>query len=194
MQVPPRRDGTRPAQPWHAFDGVDDATVAGFQLGDHTAMRAVFDRYAGPVRTVALRMLGDYQLAEDAVQLTFLKAWRASSTLDVSRSLAPWLCSIARRVAIDIYRANRRLVVGASADEPACPGPSFDRVWMARQVCVAVRALPVPERDVVAAQHFLGLTHTQIATRLGIPIGTVKSRSHRAHRRLADQLRHLAEQ
>jgi RNA polymerase sigma-70 factor (ECF subfamily) len=173
---------------------MDDATVAGFQVGDHAAVRAVYDRYAGRVRTVALRMLGDYQLAEDAVQLTFLKAWRASSTVDASRSLAPWLYSIARRVAVDIYRANRRLVVGISTDELVCPPPSFDRIWVARQVCVAVHALPVLERDVVAAQHFLGLTHTEIAVRLGIPLGTVKSRSYRAHRRLAVQLRHLADQ
>jgi RNA polymerase sigma-70 factor (ECF subfamily) len=170
---------------------MDDVTVAGFRVGDHAAVRAVYERYAGPVRTVALRMLGDYQLAEDAVQLTFLKAWRASSTVDTSRSLAPWLYSIARRVAIDLYRANRRFVAGAAADEPVSPPPSLDRIWVSRQVCVAVRALPVPERDVVAAQHFLGLTHAQIAVRLGIPVGTVKSRSHRAHRKLADQLRHL---
>jgi RNA polymerase sigma factor (sigma-70 family) len=170
---------------------VDDVTVAGFRLGEHAAVRAVYERYAGPVRSVAMRMLGDYHLAEDVVQLTFLKAWRASSTMDDSRAMAPWLFSIARRVAIDLYRSNRRLVFG-EVEPPAIPPASFDQVWTAWQVGVAVRALPVAERDVVAAQHFLGLTHDQIAVRLGIPLGTVKSRSHRAHRRLADALRLLA--
>lgn len=168
--------------------------LAGFRDGDPAAVRAVFDRYAGPVRTVAFRMLGDWQLAEDAVQLTFFKAWRASSTVDGSRGIAPWLYAIARRVAVDLYRNNRWLIVTAEVgDLLVSPPPSFDRVWQAREVATAVRALPLEERDVVSAQHFLGLSHAQIAARLGIPIGTVKSRSYRAHRRLADRLRHLVE-
>ena len=71
--------------------------------------------------------------------------------------------------------------------------PSMEVIWEAWQIRIALDMLPAEEREVVRAQHFGGLSHAQIAQQLAVPIGTVKSRSHRAHRRLASMLGHLVE-
>ena len=172
-------------------DGLADA----FRTGSAEGVRAVYERYSGAVFTIALRVLGDRDLAADAVQVTFLNAWRSCGSLEPGRPLAPWLFTIARRAAIDLYRRR------AHAPEPtelqdeatiALP-PSMEGIWEAWQIRIALDMLPVEEREVVRAQHFGGLTHVQIAQRLDVPVGTVKSRSHRAHRRLASMLGHLAE-
>jgi RNA polymerase sigma factor (sigma-70 family) len=177
-------------------ESVEDSQLAAaFRTGEPAAVRAVYDRYAGAVFTIAISLLRDRELAADAVQVTFLNAWRASKTVDASRPIAPWLYTIARRAAIDIHRARSR------APEPAEPNPedavtlppSFERAWEAWEIRGAIDALPQDEREIVRLQHFLELTHSEIAERLEIPLGTVKSRSYRAHRRLASLLGHLVE-
>ncbi len=174
---------------------MEDAELAtGFRAGDPAAIRAVYNRYAGAVFTVAFSMLGDRELAADAVQITFLNAWRASHSVDDTRSLAPWLYTIARRVSVDLYRVRQRVPQPIEEEDRAVTlPPSFERSWEAWEIRTAIDALPADERDVIRAQHFLDLTHSEIADRLGIPLGTVKSRSHRAHRRLAGLLAHLVE-
>lgn len=164
-----------------------------FAAGDEDAIRDLYDRFAGPVHTVAMAALDDRGLASEAVQLTFLQAWRAAARYDADRSLAAWLYTIARRVAIDLYRRERRHQrVGepVESDVVTLP-PDLDRVWEAWEVRRAVETLPADEREVVRLSHFEGLTHAEIAARTETPVGTVKSRSHRAHRRLATALRHL---
>jgi len=175
---------------------IDDTDlVARFAAGDEAAVRAVYDRYARPVFTVALRILGDRTLADEAVQLTMLKAWRAAGSFDPSRELAPWLYTIARRVAIDLYRRDRRADVPTELEDDALAVVplSFERTWEAWEVRAAVDQLADEEREVVRLAHLVGLSHREIAERLGVPVGTVKSRSARAHRRLAFLLRHVAE-
>lgn len=172
----------------------DDAELASrFVAGDEGAVRDLYARYAGPILTVALRVLGSRALADEAVQMTMLKAWRAASSFDTSRDLAPWLYAIARRVAIDIYRREKRPGETAQlTDDTASVLPvSFERTWEAWEVREALAKLPVDEREVVRLSHLVGLTHPEIAARLGVPVGTVKSRSARAHRRLAADLRHV---
>lgn len=173
----------------------DDDLVAGFRAGDPAAVRGVYERYSGAVFTVAMSVLADRELAADAVQVTFLNAWRACRSVDLDRPLAPWLYTIARRVAIDLYRRRARAPepMDPDGEGPVALPPSFEGIWEAWEIRTAVDALPADERDVVRAQHFLGLTHPQIAEQLAVPVGTVKSRSHRAHRRLASMLAHLAE-
>lgn len=174
--------------------GTDDAVlVAGFAAGDEHAVRAVYERYAGPILTVAMSTLGKRDLAEEAVQTTMLKAWRAAGSLDTSRPLAPWLYAIARRVAIDIYRRERRAATPTDlADDDIAVVPmSFERTWEAWEVRTAIAALPAEEREVVRLTHLVGMTHTEAAEEMGIPVGTVKSRSARAHRRLASLLGHV---
>ena len=160
----------------------------------------MYQAYGRLVYAVAYNVLADRGLCEDATQQTFLKAWRAAGSVDLDRELGPWLAAIAKRVAIDVYRREaHRAVIPLEAvapDNPALVSPPVaaedaSDVWEVRR---AVSALPEEEREVVRHQHFDGLTHAQIATRLGIPVGTVKSRSFRAHRRLAAELGHVREQ
>jgi RNA polymerase sigma-70 factor, ECF subfamily len=174
--------------------GAEEAElVRGFVAGDEQAVRALYARYAGPVLTVAMRTLGgNRSLADEAVQTTMMKAWQAAGSFDTSRELAPWLYAIARRVAIDIYRRERRTAHSPPIeDEDVVVVPlSFERTWEAWEVRSALAQLPVEEREVVRLSHLVGMTHQEIAAELGVPVGTVKSRSARAHRRLAALLRH----
>ncbi|MFQ5558444.1 MAG: RNA polymerase sigma factor [Acidimicrobiales bacterium] len=170
-----------------------DDLIARFRAGDPEAVRAVHRRHGGAVRTVARAMVGDPDLVADVVQQTFIKAWRAAATFDEHRELAPWLYSIARRTAIDVLRRERRPTMGGHAPEidVAVTPMSFERTWTVYEVRRAIDDLPADEREVVRLSHLAGLTHTEIAHHLGIPLGTVKSRSGRAHRRLAAALGHL---
>ncbi len=165
-----------------------------FRAGDPDAVRELYERHGRAVFTVALRALGDRSLAEEVVQQTFLQAWRAARTFDVERDPAPWLYAIARRVAVDTYRRERRHREDRTDEvEIVALPPSFEGLWEAWEVRSAVDRLSDEEREVIKATHFLGMTHEQAAATLGVPVGTVKSRSHRAHRRLAALLGHLRE-
>jgi RNA polymerase sigma factor (sigma-70 family) len=176
---------------------VDARTRARFCDGDPDAVRTVYRAYGRLVYAVAYRLLGNHSLSEEATQQTFVKAWRASRRIDTSRELGPWLATIARRAAIDLYRREARH--SAASIDAVPPGDAalvshptkietVNDVWEVRQ---AVSALPAEDRQVVRLQHFEGFTHAQIAQRLGVPIGTVKSRSYRAHKRLATALGHV---
>jgi RNA polymerase sigma-70 factor (ECF subfamily) len=175
------------------MDGPDHDLAARFAAGDEGAVRAVYARFAGPILTVALGTLGKRDLADEVVQTTMLKAWRAAATFDPSRELAPWLYAIARRAAIDVYRREARAGTPEelSDDQAAVVPLSFERTWEAWEVRTAVDQLPPDEREVVRLAHFLGMTQSEIAERLGVPLGTVKSRSSRAHKRLASLLAHV---
>lgn len=148
---------------------------------------------------VAFKALGNRGLAEEATQQTFVKAWRAAQTFDERRELGPWLAAIARRVAIDVYR--REAIRAADPIESVAPAdpalvatpPSAEAIYDVWEVREAVGQLPAEEQEIVRLQHLDGYTHAQIAERLGIAVGTVKSRSFRAHKRLAAMLGHLRE-
>ncbi len=165
-----------------------------FRERDPGAVRELYESYGRAVFTVAFRSLNDRGLAEEAVQQTFLQAWRAADRFDPEKEPGPWLYAIARRVAVDLYRRERRHEV-VERDEPevAVLPTSFESTWEAWQVRSALDAVPEDEREILKATHYLGLTHEETATRLGIPVGTVKSRSYRAHRRMAALLAHLRE-
>jgi RNA polymerase sigma factor (sigma-70 family) len=139
-------------------------------------------------------MLPNRELAAKCVQEVFVKAWRASKSFDPRRELRPWLATITRRVAVDIYRreARTRSEPRADVDDTVVP-IAFERTWEAFEVRAALDQLPDDEREVVRLAHFEGLTHSEIAEKLRVPVGTVKSRSFRAHRRLAGMLSHLVE-
>lgn len=173
---------------------LSDRTLRRFSEGDRDAVREVYREYGRAVFTVALGALGDRGLAEEAVQQTFLQAWRAAGRFDPERDPGPWLYAIARRVAVDIHRRERR---HQSVDNPeaqvAVLSPSFEGTWEAWQVRSALDKLSAEERAIMRATHYLGLTLAETAERLGIPIGTVKSRSYRAHKRMATLLGHLKE-
>ncbi|MBA2338681.1 MAG: RNA polymerase sigma factor [Acidimicrobiia bacterium] len=173
---------------------TDSDLVARFVSGDPGAVGDLYRRYARPMYTLALRSLGDRGLAEEAVQQSFLQAWRAAGRFDPARDVAPWLFTITKRVAVDLYRRERRHRNHSVIDDRAADTPTdLETAWTAWEVRRALDEMPADERLIVEVTHFLGLTHEQAAARLGIPIGTVKSRSHRAHRRLAALLLHLQE-
>ncbi len=161
-----------------------------FRDGDEEAVKAVYNRFSGAVYAISVSILRDPGRAADATQQTFVKAWRSASSFDPNREFAPWVYSIARRTAIDIYRKEKRRIPSDKVDAVA-EGTSMERVWEVFQVRLAVDQLTVEERQVVAMSHFEGLTHAEIAEGLDIPLGTVKSRSHRAHRHLVELLGHL---
>jgi RNA polymerase sigma-70 factor (ECF subfamily) len=176
---------------------LDAHTVERFRDGDDDAVRLVYREYGRLVFTVAMRTLGQRELAEEATQQTFIQAWRAAASYESGRPLGPWLATIARRVAIDIHRREARRATTAIDDVPAGHGalitlpPSADAMHAAWAVREAIDDLPPDEREVVRLQHLEGFSQGEVAERLGVPIGTVKSRSFRAHKRLAARLGHL---
>jgi RNA polymerase sigma-70 factor (ECF subfamily) len=182
------------------FDRVSHAAVVdAFRRRDPEAVRELYREYGRLVYAVAHRVLGRRDLAEDAVQQTFVNAWQAADRFDVTRDLASWLATIARRNAIDIYRRELRRRASAltevATDNPAVVSlpPDLDAVEAVWHVRLAIDALAPEEATIVRLQHLDGMTHAEISDKLGIALGTVKSRSHRAHRRLARQLGHLRE-
>lgn len=167
--------------------------VERFRAGDADAVREIYRTYGGPIMTVARSIVRDPELAAEVVQATFTKAWRAADTFHGGAELAPWLYSIARRTAIDALRAEALPTRGGHAPEVevADESTTFEQTWETFEVRRAIDGLPPDEREVVRRSHLLGETHRQIADVMGIPVGTVKSRSGRAHRRLAEALPHL---
>jgi len=173
---------------------MDPDVLRRFAAGEDSAFDDVYRRYAGPMLCVALRVLGRRELAADAVQQAFVKAWHAAPSYDPRADIAPWLFTITHRTAIDVWRKERHhglLQRNEEQVDEAVPGPSLEDAWEAWQVRRALEELPPDERDVVFLAYVEGLTQTEIAARLGAPVGTVKSRSHRAHCRLHEMLGHL---
>jgi len=175
------------------------SVVEAFGRRDPNVVRAFYREYGRLVYAVVLRVLGRNDLAEDATQQTFVRAWQAADRIDIDRDPAAWLATISKRAAIDIYRREarrpKRALSDVSPDDPALVTlppdlGTLDAVWHVRR---AIDELPRDEADIVRLQHLDGLTQHEIADRLGVALGTVKSRSHRAHQRLAAVLGHLRE-
>lgn len=164
-----------------------------FRDGDPDAVREVYRRHAGAVYTVAHSIVRDREMAADVVQQTFVKAWRSAAGFEGNREITPWLYAITRHTAIDLLRRETKPTRGGHAPEVdvGVEVDSFERTWERFEIRRAIDALPETEREVVRRSHLLGHTHEAIAEQLGVPIGTVKSRSARAHRRLAAALAHL---
>jgi RNA polymerase sigma-70 factor (ECF subfamily) len=179
---------------------LDEGVAARFRDGDTDAVRAVYREYGRLVYAVAHKVLGDKTLAEDATQQAFVQAWKAAATYDPSRDLGPWLATIARRTAIDVHRRESRRAAqpldDVAAGHPAVVTlpPSAEQAYDVWEVRRAIDELPAEERDVVRLQHLEELTHAEVAERLDVPVGTVKSRSFRAHKRLAGRLGYLREE
>lgn len=171
---------------------VEREILEQFRAGEETAVKAVYERFSGPVFAISMSILRDRDLAADSTQQTFVKAWQSADKFDSRRELAPWIYTIARRTAIDIYRKRQRSISSESVDRIDLP-PGLETVWEMFEVRSALDRLTDEEREVIRLSHFEELTHSEIAERLGIPVGTVKSRSYRAHQRLLDLLGHLEE-
>jgi RNA polymerase sigma-70 factor (ECF subfamily) len=164
-----------------------------FRDGDIDALADVYDRYARAVWAVAMTVTRADHLAQEATQEAFIRAWNSAPSYDPDRDLGPWLLTIARYTALDLLRRELRSTRGGH--EPEQDGvvepPAFDQIWLSWAVQEALRQLADHEREIVRLSFYENLSHAQIAERLLLPLGTVKSRSHRAHRRLAELLAHL---
>jgi RNA polymerase sigma-70 factor (ECF subfamily) len=160
------------------------AEVAG---GSETAFRAIWERYGGTLYRVCREVLIDPQAAEDATQETFIRIWRSAKTFDPRRGEpAAWLVTIARNAARNVARVRVPLPseVLDEAPDPSVRGEegTVDRVWLEG----ALTRLPTDERTAIELAYFGDLSHTQVATRLDQPLGTVKTRIRRGLSRLAD--------
>jgi RNA polymerase sigma-70 factor (ECF subfamily) len=160
------------------------------------ALAAVYDRYHRAVWAVTSRTTGADHLAQEALQDTFVRAWQAATSYDPRRPLGPWLLTVARRTALDLLRRELRPTRGGHEEEQDAVvwSPGITEAWLTWEVREAVDQLGEEERQVVQLAFFEDLSHAQIAERLAVPIGTVKSRAHRAHRRLALMLAHVRDE
>jgi RNA polymerase sigma-70 factor, ECF subfamily len=159
--------------------------------GDRGAFEDLYRRYARPVFGFALRRLGERGRAEDAVQETFASVWRSAGSYKPERGPgAPWLYAVARNAIVD--RARSRSEPAAEVPEAADDGPGpaerAEQSWVAWRVHRALEELPEREHEVIALAYWSGLSQSEVAEYLGIPIGTVKTRTRSALARLAEVL------
>jgi RNA polymerase sigma-70 factor (ECF subfamily) len=166
--------------------------LAACAAGDERALGSLYDRHGRVSYVVALRVLRDSALAEDAVQEAFLAVWRQAATYDPARGKAlTWILMLVHRRAVDLVRRERRAgaALGELAAAPAPAGESVDgQVSLRSDVRAALRTLTHAEREVLGLAYWGGLTQSQIATTLGVPLGTVKSRTSAALGKLRDGL------
>jgi RNA polymerase sigma-70 factor, ECF subfamily len=153
-------------------------------------IRELYSRYRRPLYGYVLRAVGgDHQHAEDVVQETLLRAWRNAHSLSVDQA-GPWLYTVARNLVVSGYRKQNARVdeVPILERDWAKPNDDFDRVLQGWQVAEAMRALSKDHRAVIAELFFRRRTISEAASVLGVPAGTVKSRSFYALRALRDAL------
>jgi RNA polymerase sigma-70 factor (ECF subfamily) len=159
-------------------------------LSDEQLLRTLHDEHAHALWTYVVRLTrGDYAKAQDVVQETLLRAWRTPAVLDQSRGSARgWLYTVARRIVIDEWRStrSRRELVTDEVPEPRSTEPDViaQRTVDRDLVVAALRTLSDEHRDVVLECYFRGSSVAEAAATLGIPPGTVKSRTHYALRAL----------
>ncbi len=158
---------------------------------DANAFEVLYHRYARPVFGLALRRLGDRMRAEDAVQETFAAVWRSARTYKPDRGAgAPWLYAVARNAIVDRSRHRPDL----PAEVPDAPtgelGPQerAEASYVSWRVHRALEEVPENERDVIELAYYAGLSQSEVADFLGIPLGTVKTRTRAGLARLADLL------
>ena len=176
---------------------LEDATLlARVETGDEAAIEALYQRYGAPCFALARRILDDAQLAEDVVQQVFLALWQGSG-YDPSRgAVSTWLLSLTHHKAVDVVRREsvrrKRLANEQTLLEVAAVGPGpDDEAWSrlrAERTRDALRQLPSDQREVVLLAYYGGYTQREIAQLTGLPLGTVKSRTLAALRRLRDHL------
>jgi RNA polymerase sigma-70 factor, ECF subfamily len=162
------------------------------------AIARLYNRYARTVFGVGLKMLGDRSLAEELTQEVFLKVWRSSGTFDPARGgFSTWLFRVTRSVALDLHRRRARRIrpvpegdthLAAVRDDSAGPQEIVDEAWLSWRVSRALDVLEAPYREVIELAYFGGFSQREISVRTGIPLGTVKTRTARAFRRLREEL------
>ena len=158
---------------------------------DAGAFELLYRRYSRAVFGLALRRLGDRMRAEDAVQETFAAIWRSAGTYRPERGPgAPWLYAVARNAIADRGRARTEPTAEAvdSPSDEAGPAERAEESWVSWRVHCALEVLPDSERQVLELAYWSELSQSEIAEFLGIPLGTVKTRTRSGLHRLAEEL------
>jgi RNA polymerase sigma-70 factor, ECF subfamily len=157
----------------------DLATVTAMKSGDQSALAELYDRYSSVVYAVALRVLGDAAEAEDVLQEVFLQLWRKPGAFDAARgNLGAWLAVITRNRAIDLLRRRKPetdiedVIVSVAPDLAG----DADRSRAAQKVRSVLGTMPAVQRSALEMAYFEGLSHSEIATKTGEPLGTIKTR------------------
>ncbi len=180
------------AAPTAALD--EAALVARVAAGDRDEpLAALYDAYGPRLYALGVHLLHDRGLAEDLVQETFVRLWRSAGRYDPERSsVRTFVYTLARRAAVDLWRRSARApvptaVAPETADEIG--GAAFDDVVLRLAVGEALESLTPAHREVLDLQYNGDLTQSQVAQRLGIPLGTVKTRTLHALRTLSRELK-----
>jgi len=174
----------------------DEALLALAAREDEEALAALYDRYSRVAYGLALRIVRDQALAEDALQEAFLAVWRTAGSFRAERAKpSTWILTLVHRRAVDVVRREERrraapLADGAEEpDERALPADEeIERTDRRRLVQEALRQLPAEQREALELAYYGGLTQSELAERLSVPLGTIKSRMFTGLRRLRDLL------
>ena len=167
---------------WPSRIPPDEALLRGVSSRDAASFASLYNRHAKAVMSVAFRLVGDREIAADLTQATFLKLWERPSAVSAGEGmLRPWLLRVVRNAAVDTLRRRRLRAIGP--EDRIVADDALDDVAEAvvtRARAVATRdllaSLESPQRRVIELTYFGELTQTQIASVLGVPLGTVKSR------------------
>jgi RNA polymerase sigma factor (sigma-70 family) len=171
----------------------DEALVALVARGDDSALAALYDRFGRVAYGLSLRVLRDRALAEDAVQEAFLGIWRGADRFVAERAKASsWILTLVHRRAVDLVRREQRRRTESleAAPEPVADAAD-EEAWLRLQrerVQGALRRLPDQQREALELAYFGGFTQSELADRLGEPLGTIKSRMFSGLARLRELL------
>jgi RNA polymerase sigma-70 factor (ECF subfamily) len=173
----------------------EEALVALVARGDETALAELYDRVGRTAFGLAFRVLRDDRLAEDAVQEAFLGVWRTAASFSADRAKATtWILTLVHRRAVDLVRREqrRRAEPLGDTDVDDAAGPSAeDAAWLnfeRERVQDALRRLPDAQREALELAYYGGYTQSELAERLGEPLGTIKSRMFAGLARLRELL------
>ncbi len=173
---------------------ADEDLLSLVQASDAQAFAVLYDRHSRPAYSLAYRMMGERQAAEDVVQDAFLKLWRAATSYRAERaSVRTWILSIVHNRGIDQLRSTasrRRMQEKVEASAPRSqPSEAFSESWrnaQREQVREALKTLPQEQLKVLELAYFSGYTHVEIAELLGLPLGTVKGRMRLGLKKMKD--------
>jgi RNA polymerase sigma-70 factor, ECF subfamily len=173
----------------------DAALLARIAQKDERAVEALYARYSGPLYSLAYQVTGAERFAQDVVQETFVALWRDATRFDPAKgAAAPWLFSLARHKAIDLVRreANiRKRTADVDLEFHEADDDVDHETWLnfrRERVREAIEELTPAQREALELAFFQGLTHVEVSDRLGIPLGTAKTRIRSALLRLRDIL------
>ncbi len=166
---------------------ADESLVLMMTGGSTDAVTELSARYRARVQHLGVQLLGDRGLAEEMTQETFTRLWRRASAYDPERGSVPsFVFTIARRVAVDIWRrpSSRRIDDPVVARPPPGPPDEISQLVTGLAVKQALTTLSTAHRQIIELGYFRQLSQSEIAERLGLPLGTVKTRTYHALRAL----------